>query len=335
MSESYYKSFSSAEQLPDCWDAIAGDNIFLRKRQLEILERTNPCGQTYTVFCCPEPDSILVTYRLKLDIFTYSLISLKLPVVIAGIPCSVSECGYVAGKRTEAQLFEYLRNIKGPKLVLNSEDNFKAKGFSRGLTLPGCRMEIGWNSFEEYTSDMRSHYRYRINKAIRKFSGISQVTLRDNSLFDEKLYSLYTSVYDRSEYKLEKLSIDFFREFPAVIIAFYVGNKPVAFVQLLENSKELIFLFGGIDYSLNNKHDIYANMLLAIVKHGIQGGFAALELGQTAEDAKMKLGGKLLTKYMYINHSNKLINFLAQRAAELLSYSPKSLSFNVFKEAGK
>ena len=331
MAESYYKSFYSAEQLPDCWDTIAGDNVFLRKKYLEILERTNPCGQVYTVFYCPEPDSILVTYRLKLDIFTYSLIRLKLPVVIAGIPCSVSRCGYRAGKRTEAQVFEYLRNLKGAKIVLNSEDNLILGSFAKGLTLPSCRLKIRWSSFEDYISDMRSHYRYRINKAIHKFSGVRQVTLNDNSMFDDQLYDLYTAVYSKSEYKLERLAIDFFREFPSTIIAFYMGTEPIAFVQLAENSKELVFLFGGIDYSKNLKYDIYSNMLLAIVKHGIEGGFTAIELGQTAEDTKMKLGGMVYTKYMYVNHSNGLINTLVHKAIGLLSYRQKDMSFNVFK----
>lgn len=331
MSEHNFRSFLSIEQLPDYWDDMAGDNIFLRKKYLGALEKTNPCNQAYTVFYCPEPDSILVTYRLKLDIFTYSHIQLKLPVIIAGIPCSVSRSGYVAGKKTEAQLFEYLRNIKGAKLVLNSEDDFKVAGFAKGLTLPSCRMEIRWNSYEDYLYEMRSHYRYRISKALQKFSGIRQVTLQDNSLFDNRLYGLYTAVYDKSEYKLERLNLDFFREFPATIIVFYSGAEPVAFVQLLENSEELVFLLGGIDYSLNSKYDIYTNMLLSIVKYGIEKGFRTIEMGQTAEDTKMKLGGRAYTKYMYVNHSNGLVNTLVHKAIGLLSYNKKDLSFNVFK----
>jgi hypothetical protein len=150
-------------------------------------------------------------------------------------------------------------------------------------------------------------------------------------LFDNRLYGLYTAVYDKSEYKLEKLTIDFFREFPSTIIAFYLGTEPVAFVQLAENSGELVFLFGGMDYSLNSKHDLYTNMLLAIVKYGIDRGFKTIEMGQTAEDTKMKLGGRSYTKSMYVNHSNGLINTLVNKAIGFLSYKQKNLSFNVFK----
>ena len=332
MSKSYYKSFPTVEQLPDYWDDIAGNNIFLKKNYLGVLERTNPCSQIYTVFFCPEPDSILLTYKLNLDIFTYSLARLKLPVTIAGIPCSVSKGGYASGKRTKAQLFEYLRQIKGAKLMLNSEDDFKADSFAKGYTLPSCKMEIRWDSFEDYLSEMRSHYRYRMNKAIQRFSEIKEVMLSDNSLFDHKLYDLYTEVYDKSEYKLEKLPIDFFREFPSKILSFYLGTKPVAFVQLVENSQELIFLFGGIDYSLNLKYDIYWNMLLSIIRYGIEKGFKTIEMGQTAEDTKMKLGCKVYEKYLYANHSNGLINHFVHKGIGLLSYRQKDQSFNVFKE---
>lgn len=333
MTDSYYETFASAKQLPGFWDDLAGDNIFLKRKYLGALERTNPCSQAYTIFHCPEPDSILVTYKLNLDIFTYSRLSLKLPVVIAGIPCSVSKCGYAVGKKTEAQVFEYLRDIKGAKLMLNSENAFKADSFAEGFTLPSCRMELCWDSFEDYLSDMRSHYRYRTGKALKRFSGIRQVTLDDNSLFDNRLYALYSAVYDKSEYKLEKLPIEFFREFPSMIITFYLGSEPVAFVQLVENSRELIFLFGGIDYSLNASYDIYYNMLLAIIGYGITGGFKTIDMGQTAEAVKMKLGCKPYTKYMYVNHSNGIINLLAKKGIGVLSYRQKNLSFKVFREA--
>ncbi|MGE5679048.1 MAG: GNAT family N-acetyltransferase [Pseudomonadota bacterium] len=330
-----FETYKSAKELPACWDRLAGENLYLKRKQLEILESVNPCGQAYTIFSCPEPDSLLVTYRLKLDIFTYSRVSLKLPVVIAGIPCSVSSCGYVAGENTEVQLFDYLRNLKGAKLVLNSGDIFKAEGFARGLTLPSCRLDMRWSSFEDYLLDMRSHYRYRLGKAIGRFSGIRQSMLADNSLFDDSLYSLYENVYNKSEFKLEKLPISFFREFPSRIIAFYLEKKPVAFVQMAENGSELAFLFGGMDYSLNMRYDIYTNMLIAIMRHGIEKGFKTVELGQTAEDTKQKLGGDPVIKYMYVNHSNSFINLLVKRGISILSYRPRGLSFNVFKEAGK
>lgn len=329
------ETYRSAKELPDCWDQLAGNNLYLKRKQLEILERVNPCGQAYTIFYCPEPDSLLLTYNLKLDIFTYSRVSLRLPVVIAGIPCSVSSCGYVAGKKTEAQLFDYLRNLKGAKLVLNSGDIFKAEGLARGLTLPSCRLDIQWSSFADYLSDMRSHYRYRLGKAIGRFSGIRQSLLTDNSLFDDSLYRLYENVYSKSEFKLEKLPICFFREFPSKIIAFYLEDRPVAFVQLAETGGELAFLFGGMDYSLNLRYDLYTNMLLAIVRYGIEKGFKTVELGQTAEDTKQKLGGKPVIKYMYVNHSNKLINLLVNKGINILSYRPRELSFNVFREAGR
>lgn len=330
-----FETYNSAKELPDCWDLLAGANMYLKRKHLEILESVNPCGQAYTMFYGPEPDSLLVTYRLKLDIFTYSRISLKLPVVIAGIPCSVSSCGYVAGKNTAAQLFDYLRNLKGAKLVLNSGDVFDMVGFARGHTLPSCKLDIRWSSFEAYLLDMRSHYRYRLGKAIRKFSEIRQILLTDNSLFDDSLYRLYENVYNKSEFKLEKLPLDFFREFPSRIIAFYLEDRPVAFVQLAENGQELAFLFGGMDYSMNMGYDIYTNMLLAIVRYGIENGFKAVELGQTAEDTKQKLGGDPIIKYMYVNHSSRLINLLVKRGINILSYKPREFSFNVFKEAGK
>jgi hypothetical protein len=73
-------------------------------------------------------------------------------------------------------------------------------------------------------------------------------------------------------------------------------------------------------------------MLLSIIRYGIEKGFKTIEMGQTAEDTKMKLGCKVYEKYLYANHSNGLINHFVHKGIGLLSYHQKDQSFNVFKE---
>lgn len=319
------------EDLPDYWDDLAGDNPFLKRNYLEVLERTNSCNQEYHIFADHEPDSIVVTYKLDLDIFTYSKVKLKLPVTIVGIPCSVSRCGYKIGKKTVAKVSEYFTTVGGAALVLNSEDELKINGFARGTTLPTCKLYIQWNTFEQYLKDMRSHYRYRIGKALAKGQEIEMAELAENDLFDEELYELYLQVYGKSEFKLEKLGIEFFRRSSAKIITFSVRGRAVAFIQLMENDDELIFLFGGFDYSQNLKYDLYINMLLEILRRGIDGGCKTIDMGQTAEDTKMKLGCRSVAKYMYARHSNVIINSIVHRGIGFLSYKPKDLNFHVFR----
>ena len=321
---------STSMELPEDWDGIAGDNIFLRRSFLSHLERVNPCGQRYGYLM--EGGSIkviCVDYDLKLDIFTYSFLSLKLPVRIMGIPCSVSKPGFAVLPGFEASLAERFQTLKGAKLILNS--NTKLPG-AEGVTLPTCKLPLSWGSMEDFLGSMRSPYRYRLKKALKKWAGV-EVEYLDPAEFDQDLYRMYEQVYEKSEAKLEKLSPEFFSRLPlpAKLIQASAQGRALGFAAVVENGPELIFLFTGFDYSLQARYDTYLNLLLEIVKYGLERGFSRIELGQTAEETKLKLGAALHPKSMYLFHSNPLINKLAGRLAGVLSYRPPNFDFHVFK----
>lgn len=319
--------FRKSAELPEIWDNIFRSG-YLSKEQLGILEICNPCSQRYVII---NNRSAFIVYELKLNIFSYSRMNLKLRVNIIGIPCSVSRQGYRIEKEDIKELEGYIKEERGNFLILNSDDPFLSNSFARGETLPTCRLQISWDSFDDYMLSLRSHYRYRLGRALKKGAPIVIKKLESNSLFDEKMYSLYLNVYEKSEYKLEKLSIDFFRRMPSSIYVFYIQDEPAAFVQLGSRGQELNFIFGGIDYSLNHEYDLYINMLLFILKYGIENKYSSIDMGQTAEDAKMKLGCSLVKKYMHIYHPNCIINFFLKLFSKKLSYKAPDLKFNLFK----
>ncbi len=323
-------TLSSSEDLPEAWDGMAGDNIFLRRSFLSHLDRVNPCLQRYSYLL--EGSSIKVIcvhYSLKLDIFTYSFLSLKLPVRIMGIPCSVSKPGFAVLPGFEASLVEHFQALKGAKLILNSDIRLPG---AQGVTLPTCKLPLSWGSLEDFLGSMRSPYRYRLKKALKKWAGVEAAHLAPAE-FTHDLYQMYEQVYEKSEAKLEKLTPDFFAELPlpAKLIRASAQGRALGFAAVVENGAELIFLFTGFDYSLQARYDTYLNLLLEIVKYGLERGFSRIELGQTAEETKLKLGAALHPKSMYLYHSNPLINKLAGRLAGLLSYKPPSFDFHVFK----
>ncbi len=322
-------TYEQASNIPTSWDEINDNNPFLNKEYLSRLEKLNFCYQRYHL---NEREKIaLVSYRLKLNIFTFSRnLSFKIPVNIIGIPMSVSKKGYHIKNPTQInKLNNYIKSLNGFYVILNANDNFN---ISKGNTLPTYRITIKWGSFVEYISCMRSSYRYRIKKAIKKFKDVEIKELSDNRSFDEKMYKLYCNVYENSSEKLEKLSIDFFKEFPAKIIKFSVNNEVIAFVQLVENGEELIFLFGGFDHALNQSYDLYINILVKIIQYGIDEGFKYIDLGQTAEETKSKIGAIGQEKYMYVHHSNRVIDFIINRLIDKFSYNQYKVTHRVFKE---
>ncbi len=325
MFEVYYK----VAEIPNIWDEIVGNNPFLKRKILQQLEKLNPCKQAYHINI--EKKIALVSYKLKIDLFTFTKsFTLKIPLNIIGIPLSVSKCGYaVKGEDGLIELSKYITTLKGFYVVLNGDGKLK---ISRGNTLPTCKMELKWNNFNQYINNKRSSYRYRANKAIKKFTSIKVEELQDNKLFNEEMYSLYEKVFQQSKEKLEKLNIDFFRQFPAKIITFKSEKKTVGFVQLMENDEELIFLFGGFDNKYNLQYDLYMNMLLQIVRYAIEKGFKTIDFGQTAEETKTKLGALQIPKYMYLHHSNFLMKTTIKALVEKFSYKPYKVMHHVFKE---
>jgi hypothetical protein len=321
-----FRVYNKAEDIPISWDDIVKDNIFLKKGSLQLLEKLNPSHQSYHIN--EDKKIVFVAYKINLNLLTFTkTLSFKFPVNIIGIPMSVSRCGYTLGSKGN-DLIEHLKSKRGFYIILNSIDHLD---LAKGLTFPTYKLKISWCSFNEYLDSMRSHYRYRLKKALVKFNSVKAEELLQRD-FDERLYSLYEAVYINSKGKLEKMTIDFFRTYPSKIIRFTAEGEPIAFVQMVENQKELIFLFGGINYSLNQKYDLYINILLFVINYGIKNGFESIELGQTADEIKTKLGAVKNTKFMYIHHNNFLIRLLLNNFISRFSHLEYNVFHNVFKE---
>lgn len=288
---------------------------------LELLERVNPCKQEYEIY----ENNIIISYFLKLNLFNFrKTLPLYVNAQIIGLPVSVCLNGYFGDNNIE----EIIQNKKGLKILLNGDSPFKGGG----KTLSTFFFENRFKCFDDYFNALRSPYRRRINKAlkyrdklfIRKFS---------NKDFNIKHYNLYLSIMSRSNNPLETLPIEFFKGYDAELYEFIDTSteKAIAFIQLKEIKNKLYFLFGGFNKEDVEKFDIYYNMLLKIVELGIDKQVSEIEFGQTAEESKIKIGCKERFKYLYIHHSNPILNFIIQKLVPIFSYKPYPVKHHVFK----
>ena len=90
-------------------------------------------------------------------------------------------------------------------------------------------------------------------------------------------------------------------------------------------------MFGGMDYSAGNTYDTYLNMLLHIVREAISGGRAGLDLGQTAEETKVRLGCRLVRKHLHAAHSNGIAHKFLAKLAGALAYKLPDSDHHVFR----
>ena len=214
-------------------------------------------------------------------------------------------------------------------MVLNAD----AEIIKNARTLSTFVFENSFETFDNYLNKLRSSYRRRINKALIYRKGLIIQKIRSTE-FNEKHYKLYLSIMERTDNPLETLSIDFFQNYETEIYEFIdKDNKNViGFIQLKEFGDRLCFLFGGFNKDDVKKYDLYYNMLLKIIEVGIAKKINTIEFGHTAEESKLKIGCRQVDKYLYVHHSNFILNYIIQKLLPFMTYRQYKTIHHVFKE---
>ena len=326
------KEFDSITKVPDEWDTIIDDNIYLSKEFLTFMERIDKCEQKYyMIYDDGDLDTVFMSYvRKKYNPAMFTKLNLHQRMTMIYVPLSVTRPGIAYNKHLDKAM-DFIKTIKGPKMLLNIED-VDPRGYAKGLTCPKCILTNRFASFDDYMNSLRSNYRYRYTKCFKKSAPLTLEYLENNEDFTDEMYECYLQVYNKSRMHVEKLPIEFFRGKYFKIFVLRNEEKVVGFGQMLPNGTELVFEFVGVDYELNNTYDTYHRILLEIVKYGIENKFETIDFGQTADESKLKLGSKYTMLYAYMHHSNKMLNSVYKKMAKYIEYKPITTDYNVFKE---
>ncbi len=321
--------YDSCADLPATWDAHA-PHFFMRTAALQALARTRPCGQQYYMATHDKGLVMAVTYYHKLALLVGRGRNwFPVPVRMVGVPCSLSCCGYHVEGVNDPVLAQ-ITGDKGLTVVMNAMEP-ELDGFASGRSLPSWVLSIRWASFAEYVASLRSAYRRRIQKAIRLGAPIVKRPLA-RSAFDASHYRLYEAVYVRSRYRLEKLDVSFFREFPADLDVFEMDGQPIGFVQTLLDGNRLTFMFGGMDYRQRDRYDVYWNLLLHVLEKGIQAGCREIDFGQTAGSTKARLGAVPVSRWFHARHASSCWHAVLAKATPFLSHQGDEQPLHVFRE---
>ena len=296
------------------------------KNMIGLLKEENRNEQKYIYLERGRSFAFMILYKMKMDIFTFGKLSCHINMNVVGYPCSLSEPGYVTND--EDLMLEYVKSIKGAKLILNAGDLINDNDYIIGETLPTCIFNNDFMNMEEYWGHMRSSYRRRLKKAIGNCRDIEIKEIKDNSI---DIYHLYLNTYNKSAYKLEKLEKGFFEKIDAAKLVFLKENKPIGFVLLKKVKQKLVFMLCGMDYEYDTA-DLYYYMLLNIIEHAIENDCKIIDFGQTSEETKMKFGAVLEKRYFYAHHSNKILNRIVKLGKGALEYKYKFPEYRVFKE---
>lgn len=299
-------------------------SIFDEKRKVRFVE-----GEYFYAF----------EYKMNMNILSFGKFKLKLPFTVVALPLSVDEKGY---KGDIGELIKYYMQKSGITLMLNLREcplAIKDFKFSVGKTLHNLEFKNTFINFEDYIKCLRSHYRRRVSKALKKGENIEIRSIKPED-FDEKLYNLYLQVLNKSDFPLETLSMHFFQKVNWKFDVFYVNGEALAFVTYFKSKKEtsekgqvetMNFAFGGMDYKKRDEYDLYYNMLLHIIKESIKEKVDYISLGQTGEGVKQRLGAKPQNRYIVAFSKHKLLSNLISKFAPMLENSKNLENLNVFK----
>lgn len=292
---------------------------------LKLLKSENKFKQEYYYIEKGNDYAFFILYKNRMNIFTFGKLKCYINLKVVGYPCSLSNPGYITNN--ERFMFDFIKTIKGAKLILNVNTLITIENMTIGETLPTCVFKNTFETIDEYLSSLRSGHRRRINIAIKNCKDI-KIKENDNSL---DIYNLYLNTYNKSDYKLEKLEKGFFEKVDAQKLVFIKDNKPVGFVMIKQVEEKLIFMLCGMDYNYKTT-DLYYYMLFNIIKYAIAHRCKSIDFGQTSEETKMKFGSLLEKRYFYAHHTNPILNSIVKLGKNVLEYKYKFPEYRVFKE---
>jgi predicted N-acyltransferase len=206
------------------------------------------------------------------------------------------------------------------------------KGTVLMRTLPTILFENKFEDFESYMQALRHPYRRRLRIIMAKSQGVDYVVTKCND-FTDLHYKLYLEIMKRTKTRLETLSLDLFKNLPGnfTLGSEYHNGSLLAWHTLCYDGNVLYFFFGGMDYEQRDRFQSYYNNLLNILKTGLTNRSIRLDFGQTAEIAKMRLGGTAEERSMFVYHKNPMVLSLFKLAKPLIAYTRKSIEPKVFK----
>jgi hypothetical protein len=326
------KIIHSVSEINNSWDELA-NSYYLKREFLTHLHNFNYCDQRYyELYKGAKFVTGTLVYTLKINLLTFSGFNFPIRMSVIGLPVSIASPPII-GDINEAEylLKEIIKQERGIILGLNFTDDYLNNIVVNLRALPTIVMKEKFNSYEDYLMSMRHSYRRKVKHDQIKFKDIRSTELGCNTFTNEH-YLLYLEIMKRTKTKLEVLNLQFFQNLPGnfILTTHYHNNLMLAWQICTVDNETLYFFFGGMDYRYRDIYNLYYNNLQSIVKFGLRNNIRSIDFGQTAEVAKMRLGGIINERRMFLFHKNRIINKLFKLFSGLIEYSSQDISPNVF-----
>lgn len=280
---------------------------------------------------------------------------LKLSMLECGTPITLNSPPFVARNDTNnSEIMHALHGLlhstakaEGQLLIIirDFEPNAHAMrpqleqlGYHWVPGLPNTYMDIPWATPEHYRASMKSYYRSKLLKHLRKNQthNVRYELVTDFYDLADTLCQQWLVVHNQAdEFQREVLTPDFYRAFSrnmgkrSKTILYYRGDELVGHALLLLDGDLLRWLYFGRKEAVNDSLYIYVGH--SVIETAILLDAKRLELGLTTYSIKQDLGAQVTPIHMALRGASALINPFVGFFYPLLNSVPKTQNKNIFK----
>lgn len=197
---------------------------------------------------------------------------------------------------------------------------FDAPGFTRFEVQPAMIMQMDseWKSFDDYLGAVRSKYRVKYKKVLKKAKSLQfrELQLSEVHHYNKKMYNFYKGTSERADFSLFRLHPQYFYELKKclaekiIITGIFKEDELLGFYTFVQNGAQGDAHFIGYDISLNSKYQLYFNILLGLVRKSIDSKSQYLNLSRTALEIKSSVGAEAHDMFIYLRHENPMVNLI-------------------------
>jgi len=223
----------------------------------------------------------------------------------------------IAEKEKAMLLMMKEMNLLPEKIMVLEKNGFRK--YEEDMTM-SLELDRRWNNFNDYHQSLTKKYRKRLRIIRDAKTKLVQKKLSHQEALKllPEIGELFRQTAAKQFLKMGLIDEKYFTAMGDAfgdnffINGYFLDGKLVAFASHIIHEQMLEVHYIGIDYSLNEKHALYFNILYDGVEMAIAMKKKILELGRTAREAKASVGCKPVPSYDYLYVRNRFINFLVK-----------------------
>jgi len=195
---------------------------------------------------------------------------------------------------------------------------FRRAGFARIPSFPMVRLRLAYDNFDTYMKDrLGKNTRRKLRKKFREVErgpAIEMSLVEDIAPVIDEVYPLYLQVFERSQFRFEKLSKDYFlslgRRMPDKM-RFFVWRRErriVAFAMCMVHKDTIYFEYVGLDYRVAFDAHLYHLVIRDLLDWAMARRLKWCVSTSGNYDPKYHMRFMLDPLDLYVRHTSGLLN---------------------------